>query len=546
MSNASIENVSPISKKITLIIWTIGVLSFILLSPKWVVPLAVWIAPACLLFFVRFWKGRIKWLWIFVGLLTAQLIAAYEVIPAPTLIFIIMSIVVSIIGLIPYWLHDSVNKKSNRFIATLVFPSICVVLEFWDSFGGGGIWSSRANSQYSFIYLAQLASVTGLWGISFLIAWFNSIIVWCIERKLSGESFTKPLMVYSSAFLIVTTFGFYRIHFSDRESTRKIKLGGVTIPLFKTMELIYEEFSDNKITIDPKSSQTSESLQQFSKAFLAILENPDTLKFPKSMKALKNTSDSLFLFSKRAANQGAQIVSWSEASCLIFPDQEKSLIEEGRKVAEEKQIYLLMTYAVLHPGKVTPDKKFMENKAVFIGPDGDVLNEFYKNKPVPMAESSVQGDGKIPVIETAYGKISISICYDADFPELMKQLSKNESDLLLLPSGDWFAIAPYHSYMSVFRGIENGTSIFRQVNGGLSFVSNSHGEIRASKNFFTDDRKFWVTETQIGHVKTLYAKLGDWVAYLSILIASMSVLYLITAFVKNKIESRKQKYVTTA
>jgi apolipoprotein N-acyltransferase len=546
MSNTSIANSAPFSKKIALIVWTVGILGHILLSPKWVIPLAAWVAPACFLFFIHFWKGRKKWLLLFVGLLIAQLISSHEVIPAPTVFFIILSLASSIIGLILYWLQDHVNKKSNQFIVTLAFPSICVAWEFWDSFGGGGVWSSRANTQYSFIYLSQLASITGLWGISFLITWFNSIVVWCIDRKLSGKYFTKPLVAYLSIVLLTIAFGYYHIHFSDQESNRKIVVGGVTVPQFKNMELIYEEYAGEKITIDPKSSQNSESLQQFSKAFLSILENPDTLKFPKSMKALKNMSDSLLMYTSQAADHGAQLVSWSEASCLIFPHQEKNLIEGGKKTAMEKKIYLLMTYAVLHPGKVTPGKKFMENKAVFMGPNGEVLNEFYKNKPVPMAESSVQGDGTIPVIKTPYGKISISICYDADFPELMKQLSTNETDLLLLPSGDWFAIAPYHSYMSAFRGIENGTPIFRQVSGGLSFASNSHGEISASKNFFTDDRKFWVAKIPIGHAPTLYSRLGDWVAYLSVLITILSILYLIADFTKGKIQAKKQKRLSTA
>ena len=118
-----------------------------------------------------------------------------------------------------------------------------------------------------------------------------------------------------------------------------------------------------------------------------------------------------------------------------------------------------------------------------------------------MPKRSIPGDGNIPVMETPYGRIATSICYDADFPAQMRQLGDKKAGLLLLPSGDWSAIAPYHSYMAIYRGIENGTAIFRQASGGLSIASDYRGRILGSFDFYHSQGKNYESpEVPVGHV----------------------------------------------
>ena len=170
---------------------------------------------------------------------------------------------------------------------------------------------------------------------------------------------------------------------------------------------------------------------------------------------------------------------------------------------------------------------FLENKAILVSPDGKILNVFHKNHPVPFVEHSVPGDGKIPAIATPYGTISTSICYDADMPSGMQQLAQNKSDVLLLPSGDWYDIAPYHSYMAMFRGIENGCTVVRQASGGLSLVTDYRGKTEASFDFYKPGTKFWMADIVTGHVPTIYSHIGDAFAYLCIIITAFALLFLI-------------------
>jgi apolipoprotein N-acyltransferase len=228
---------------------------------------------------------------------------------------------------------------------------------------------------------------------------------------------------------------------------------------------------------------------------------------------------------------------------MTFPGGAPQLIERGKAFALKNKVYLQMAMAVLHPGKITPNKKYLENEAILIGPSGQVLTVFHKNNPVPMAEASEPGDGKIPAVTSPWGNIATSICYDADFPRQVRQTSKKRAAIFLLPSGDWNAIDPYHSDMAVFRGIENGCSILREVSGGLSFASDYRGYIHASLDFYEGGTKLWIAEVPVGHVFTIYSVIGDAFSYLCILATLVYLfVFLFVYHIKaKKIPPRREK-----
>lgn len=543
MEKMQTQNLPAANTKLQWLLLVAGMACNILLSPKWTIPLAAWVGPACLLLYVNVKSGRKKWFWLFIALLVSQTIASIDVVPMPLPILLMIVAVNSLITLLPYCACHWVYKKTTHFAGTLVFPAMYVAWEYWGSFGGAGTWGAMANTQFTFSWLAQLASVTGIWGISFLVYWWNAVLVCSINKWKQQQPFAKPLAMYAPVFLTVMLFGGVRCSTGNETSKPKIlKAAGIALPQFESMEVLYEDVTGKKIKLPHTASQSSAVLQEFNKAFIAVIENPDTLKYKKAFAAGASFNDSLFALTKAAADKGAQLVSWAEANAIIYPWMENELVEKGKVVSKQKNIYLLMAYAVLTPGKITPGKKFMENKTVFIAPEGKVLNTFYKNKPVPFAESSVAGDGKIPVINTALGKASVSICYDADFPELMKQLGKNKADFLLLPSGDWFAIAPHHTYMALYRGIENGCPVIRTVKGGLSVAADYKGKVYSASDFYKEEKDTWLFSLPVGHVPTLYTIVGDTVAYFSIAIVIIVFLYMLgSTYAKKNSPKEKQE-----
>lgn len=224
--------------------------------------------------------------------------------------------------------------------------------------------------------------------------------------------------------------------------------------------------------------------------------------------------DSLFKRSHKEVVAGAKIISWSEALTFVIKSEEDEWIKKSQKFALENSVYFLMTMASITPGKVEMGKKFMENKAILFGPSGTILNIFLKNRPVPVVEPSVAGNGYVPVTGTSFGKLATSICYDADFPQLMQQLGRQHADILLLPSGDWKEISPYHAQMAAVRAIENGVSLLRTASGAQSIATDYHGRIIGSRNYYDEGDKVLIAYLPVKGVRTLYTLIGDAFAWL--------------------------------
>jgi apolipoprotein N-acyltransferase len=502
----------------------IASVSAVLSSPKWGFALSAWIAPVFYLYFFRIVIMKRKLLLFIPVMILTSVIGSKDVAPFPLPVLFVLGIIETMKVLAIYCSDQWIMRKSNHFISTLYFPAAFVSLEFLNSTMGGGIWWSLANTQFSFKWLIQLASVTGLWGISFLICWFASVAIWAWKNRKGIEPTKWGLGIYGSILFVVLCFGAYRYHFSHEGEEHHARVAGVSVPLMGFMQQLYKDYSGKEVSIDPTISISSPELQAINKAQIPFIEQADTAKFRNGYRASRETIDSLFVLSQRAADRGARIISWSEANAIVFPFDESQLLARASDFSSRNKVYLLMAVALIHPGKISAGSKFLENQALLFGPDGRPQITFHKNNPVPMAEASAPGDGRIPVISTPYGRIATSICYDADFPAQMRQLSRQHADLLLLPSGDWHAIAPYHSYMAIFRGIENGNALLRQASGGLSVASDYKGRILASMDFYQPGDKFWITDLNYGHVQTIYGIIGDLFAYGCAILAMIGIL----------------------
>lgn len=494
-----------------------------LTSPRHSMSLFAWPGIFLWLLYSRNSTIKGKWIWMGLGLYVSSFIANNEVFPMPVIIMGVILLIGMLKLVLIYWFENRLYRKGSGFIRTLMFPCLMVANEYLDAQGGGGVWGSVANTQFDFPWLMQLASITGIWGITFLICWTASVIEWVIQHRKETPYTQRGFYLFAAIFLVIIGYGAYQFESRPARKNHSLVVGGLTMPTFSLLESVYEDVTGKPIKIPWTIAQSSPQLQLVNEALKQFVENPDSIKFPLAYRQLSLLHDSLFLLTAKLARKGAALITWSEGNGFLLKNQEESFRNRGRMVARENKIYLLMPMAVIHPGKLTAGKKFIENKTLFIGPDGNLLNEFFKNRPVPMVESSEAGDQQVPVIQTRFGLVSPSICYDADFPALMRQTGKKGTDLLLLPSGDWYAISPYHSYMARYRAIENGITVVRQVNGGLSMVCDSRGRVLHSLDFYKPGEKAWVAKVDIGHEKTIYQWLGDWLAWACSLV-SLAVL----------------------
>ena len=83
----------------------------------------------------------------------------------------------SVVGFLPYLLDRVLARRLGGLLGTLVFPLAVTTVSYLLALvsSSSGTWGNPAYSQYGDLPLLQLMSVTGLWGIVFLMSWLASL-----------------------------------------------------------------------------------------------------------------------------------------------------------------------------------------------------------------------------------------------------------------------------------------------------------------------------------------------------------------------------------
>ena len=139
-------------------------------------------------------------------------------------------------------------------------------------------------------------------------------------------------------------------------------------------------------------------------------------------------------------------------------------------------------------------------------------------------------------METLYGRLANVICFDADFPPLMRQAGSQDVDIMLVPSNDWPGIDPWHTQHAVFRAIENGYALVRQASNGLAMTVDDEGNVLAATDYYTTDQQTMIASVPVKGVWTIYAHVGDLFAWLCI--AGMLFLVGFAAFASGERRSK--------
>ena len=375
--------------------------------------------------------------------------------------------------------------KIPGIAATLIFPCAWTVCEYIKSLGGGS-WGSLAYTQYGNLPFIQLASITGIWGLSFLITWFASIVNYAREHQFVWRKTGKIAIVYGLIIIFVFLYGFNRLATTD-DSSDKVCIASITNP----------------------------------QEFISRFYRPDWTDRKSAYKKMNENFNYFLNKSKHSARAGARIVMWQEYAICVMHEHEQQFIEHAIKFATTEHVYLSMAIAVFPLSY--PDQPW-QNKLIWVDPDGQVISEYLKSKPAPPLEPIIPGKGDIPILDTPYAKIASVICADLDYPGLVRQISVYDADLLLIPSQDWSAVNPLHTNMSIFRAIENGVSMIKCTGGGLSIAVDPYGRIINACDYFNPDQESMISCLSTKGVKTIYSTIGDafaWGCVLGIVIISI-------------------------
>jgi apolipoprotein N-acyltransferase len=195
-------------------------------------------------------------------------------------------------------------------------------------------------------------------------------------------------------------------------------------------------------------------------------------------------------------------------------------MQRVKVTARSENIYLAVAPFIDHGD----EHQLNENKMIIISPEDEELLIHYKFGGSSI-EGSVPGDAILRITETDYGLLSGVVCWDQDFPHIMKQAGKLGVDVMLAPNANWKAITPMHTHIGIFRAVENGYSLVRPNVNGLSVITDPLGRVIASMDH--DKSSEWVLIAQVPTrgIRTIYSIIGDLFGWAALAAFSGLVIY---------------------
>ena len=471
----------------------IGLTAYTLSGLNWNLGIASWIAPACLLYFTR----RSRWpgfLLLFAGLaLGSALSKSAENQTGLFIVSIITGVSYGIMHSLPYILDRLLVRKEAGYLSTLVFPATVVILEYLFSLAYG-IWGNPAVSQFHSHILIQLASLTGVFGISFMITWLASTLNWILLRTNRGDTLRtdpgKGGLIYAGVFLAVLAYGGIRTSFFP-PAGQTVKVAAVAGDTD-----IHRVFSDWEEEIMELSANNDMEIPE------AAYSGPVDMEI-----ILDRTEEALA--------HGAKIIVWNEIALILDTSRADSVRNLVKALCREYQAYVLTAFLELDTGD---RPKPFNNKSELITPEGELAWSYLKSYPTTAEQLIInRGEGEPPFLDTEYGRIGNVICADLDIPELSSRAGRNKVDILLVPAFDWEEITPYHSHLAAFTAIQYGLSIARSNGKGVIAFYDYHGNILAQANTLNSPTRIVFADLPVDSPLTPYARTGDLLVYLLML-----------------------------
>ena len=456
-------------------------LIYVMSNGEWCMPIFAWIYPILFLCMVYLNYARKVYLIISAIYDIGFVVQFGKAIGMDIKICIMVAVLLSFLKVLPYiyW-----SKSKMRFQNTIIFASMMVSIEYiiyliYPILGG----LSDAYTQYQNLYLIQIVTITGIYGITFLMYWTAAMVLWIWNNKSKKEYIGKYIIVYGSVIGLVFAYGIVMFHFVGN-SDKSVRIAGVTVPISHLLnddKDIYSTFYTNTFTDENLTNARNK---------------------------LSSVADELFLKTELEAQAGAKIVFWSELSGAVLKQDEDILLQRASDMAKQEEIYLIVSLLVK-----TPYVDLKENKTVAFNPQGELISEYFKHGR-SIGELCQKGDGILKSFDTEYGRIAPFICSDMAFLSKIQQAGRNNVDILIVPASDWKEMTLLTAKTAIVRGVENGSNIIRHTNNGMSIVSNVKGCVLAQTDYFQSDTKTLSAQVIMKGRFTLYSYIGNLFVYL--------------------------------
>lgn len=394
--------------------------------------------------------------------------------------------------------------------ALLLAPFLWISFEYiLTHFLTGFPWGLLGSTQTANIPFIQMASITGVYGLSFVLVLFQSLFVYSMKYRKKTPFFIGLVFVLL------------------------IHLGGL--------------LSLKKISPNESSFQAS---------VLQGNVSSDIYWDQISTREIWDLFDQHMELSRKAHEDGSRLIIWPEFSVPLcfscpysyFPDFKEELV---RFVKETRSTLLLGS----NETTVSSGIRQYHNTALCLRPDLS-MTQYYKMHLVPFGEytpyekvfSFIQrmthaiGDitpGTDYRLHRFDGlKFGSPICYEIIFPNLVRRFAKKGANFMVTITNDgWYgkSSAPYqHFSMAVLRAVENRRFLLRAATTGISGIVDPYGRVLARSEMMT--QTFLSGVITPSQKLTFYTRFGDLLPFLSL---TLSLIFSILSMAK-KIHERKR------
>jgi len=368
-----------------------------------------------------------------------------------------------------------VHRRSGVRWGIYAFAATVTVLGWLQyTFTPGSSWGILAHTQLDNLALVQLVALTGVGGVTFLVALGSGLAAAVWTRGV--RSVRADLAVFGVALTAALLHGQLRL--STSAPGPLVRVGGVVSPVTH-------------------------------KEFFTAFENIDTLR---------RLDDELFARSERAADLGAEVVVWQEIATLVMLGGEEALTERGQAFAEERGVLLLMAYAAVE--SMQPFHYI--NKYRLYLPDGTLADEYIKRHPVPV-DPNDPGTQHARVVAFNGVRYTGAICYDYGFPEIARDNARDGGDIALVPSSDWRGIDPEHGRMALMNAVAAGLPMVRPVRSGTSIATDQYGRLLGTLGADNIGDGVLVVAVPAQRVRTLYTRTGEVLPIIGLLFCALAV-----------------------
>lgn len=367
-------------------------------------------------------------------------------------------------------------------------PAGWVLLQFVRTLGPYAFnWGSFAHTQVANLPTAQLASVTGPWGIDFLVCLVNV----ALAKSLGDRPFRiAPVVVAGALAAAVCVYGLAAMNAKG--------VGGKV----RRVAILQGALSNG---LDTENQYLQHAMSTYTTlALRAARSRPDVILFPET--AFPTNLSTPF---------------WDDFLGLLSKQTRAELLVGGydRDAETGRVSNSLFRY---HDG--IQDEVY---KKVRLVPFGEFVP---LRRWLPFLHNyGVRPDDILPakkhvLLNSRLGKLGVCICFESIFPQVARTVTISGAEVLCVVTNDsWFKrtqACRQHLMMAQLRAIENRRFLVRAAETGISAVIDPYGRIQDRLDLFRRD--IILADVQPGSQITIYTRWGDWFVYASIAVMMLA------------------------